>query len=66
MDSERQVQQRALILAEMEAFHRKRQDEDETLCGEIEELNTTITESVSTLHLRGDVTLLMTTWHCMN
>ena len=44
VESERMVQQRALTLAEMEAFLKKRQEEDESLCGDIEELNSTISE----------------------
>ena len=42
MESERLVQTKALVLAEMQAFLQRRQEEDERLQNEIEDLNDAI------------------------
>jgi len=39
-----QIKQKALVFAEMEAFYRKRQDEDDQLKNEIEDLQMTISK----------------------
>lgn len=55
IESEMLVKQKALVLAEMQAFQGKRQEEDEKLRQEIDDLHNALNKSVSCNYALGGV-----------